>query len=248
MTGSKPNTPNPKSDLSTIGNRQSPVYTPVYTKIVRVLLAEDHTIVRKGLRSLLEGEADIEVVGEAEEGRETLRMTRQLLPDVVLMDISMPGLNGLEATRQIKKAMPSVNVVILTRHANEEYVLQILQAGASGYVLKRAAPTELLLAIRAAHRGEFFLSPAISREVIEEYVQRAAGTAEDGWMRLTDREREVLQLIAEGHTSGEIGVLLTISEQTVRTHRGNLMDKLDIHSTAELTQYAIRKGVISLDP
>jgi two-component system response regulator NreC len=237
MAGSKSKTPNPKSEIR---NPKS--------KIVRVLLAEDHTIVRKGLHSLLEGEADIEVVGEAEEGREAIRMTQQLLPDVVLMDISMPGLNGLEATRQIKKALPGVNVLILTRHDNEEYVLQILRAGASGYVVKRAAPTELLLAIRAAHRGEFFLSPSVSREVIEEYVQQAAGTAKDRWESLTDREREVLQLIAEGHTSREIAELLTISEQTVRTHRANLMDKLDIHSTAELTQYAIRKGMISLDP
>jgi two-component system response regulator NreC len=154
MAGSKSKTPNPKSEI------RKPK-----SKTVRVLLAEDHTIVRKGLHSLLDGEADIEVVGEAEEGREALRMTRQLLPDVVLMDISMPGLNGLEATRQIKKALPGVNVLILTRHDNEEYVLQILRAGASGYVVKRAAPTELLLAIRAAHRGEFFLSPSVSDPV-----------------------------------------------------------------------------------
>jgi len=237
MTERLSKTPNPQSE---VGHRKS--------RIVRVLLAEDHTIVRKGLRSLLDGEPDVEVVGEAEEGREAVRMTRRLLPDVVLMDISMPGLNGLEATHQIKRDLPAVNVLILSRHANEEYVLQILRAGASGYVVKQAAPTELLLAIRAAHRGEFFLSPSISREVIEEYVQQAPGTAEDRWGRLTDREREVLQLIAEGHTSREIAELLTISEQTVRTHRANLMNKLDIHSTAELTQYAIRKGVISLDP
>jgi DNA-binding NarL/FixJ family response regulator len=234
-------------DEPAIGNRKSEIRNR-QSKIVRVLLAEDHTIMRKGLRSLLDGEPDVEVVGEAEEGREAVRMTRQLLPDVVLMDISMPELNGLEATRQIKRELPAVNVLILSRHDNEEYVLQILRAGASGYVVKRAAPTELLLAIRAAHRGKFFLSPSVSREVIEEYVQQTAGTAKDRWESLTDREREVLQLIAEGHTSREIAELLTISEQTVRTHRANLMDKLDIHSTAELTQYAIRKGVISLDP
>jgi len=237
MTESKSRIPNPKSEIQ---NRQ--------LNIVRVLLVEDHTIVRKGLRSLLDGEPDVEVVGEAEEGREAVRMTRRLLPDVVLMDISMPGLNGLEATHQIKRELPAVNVLILSRHANEECVLQVLRAGASGYVVKQAAPTELLLPIRAAHRGEFFLSPSISREVIEEYVQQTAGTAKDRWESLTDREREVLQLIAEGHTSREIAELLTISEQTVRTHRANLMGKLDIHSTAELTQYAIRKGVISLDP
>jgi two-component system response regulator NreC len=212
---------------------------------IRVLLAEDHTIVRKGLRSLLDGEAGIEVIGEAEDGREAVEKVGQLLPDVVLMDITMPSLNGLEATRQIKKRFPEVKVVILTMHANEEYIFQILRAGASGYLVKQAAPTELLSAIQAAYRGESFLSPSISRKVIEEYIQQAEATAEkDSYDQLTDREREVLQLIAEGHPNREIAELLHISVKTVGTHRANLMDKLDIHSTAELTQYAIRKGVI----
>jgi two-component system response regulator NreC len=212
---------------------------------IRVLLAEDHTIVRKGLRSLLDGEAGIEVIGEAEDGREAVEKVGQLLPDVVLMDITMPSLNGLEATRQIKKRFPEVKVVILTMHANEEYIFQILRAGASGYLVKQAAPTELLSAIQAAYRGESFLSPSISRKVIEEYIQQAEATAEkDTYDQLTDREREVLQLIAEGHPNREIAELLHISVKTVGTHRANLMDKLDIHSTAELTQYAIRKGVI----
>ena len=215
---------------------------------IRVLLAEDHTIVRKGLRSLLDGEAGIEVIGEAEDGREAVEKVQQLLPDVVLMDIAMPGLNGLEATRQIKKRFPEVKVVILTMHANEEYIFQILRAGASGYLVKQAAPTELLSAIQAAYQGESFLSPSISRKVIEEYIQQAEATAEnDSYDQLTDREREVLQLIAEGHPNREIAELLHISVKTVETHRANLMDKLDIHSTAELTQYAIRKGVISTD-
>jgi two-component system response regulator NreC len=212
---------------------------------IRVLLAEDHTIVRKGLRSLLEGEADIEVIGEAKDGRKAVQMTQQLQPDVVLMDISMPGLSGLEATRQIKRRVPEVKVLVLTRHADEEYVFQILRAGASGYVVKKAAPAELVAAIHAVYRGDSFLSPAISRTVIEEYVRQAEAMVKDSYDQLTDREREVLQLIAEGHSSREIGELLHISEKTVRTHRANLMDKLDIHSTAELTQYAIRKGVIS---
>jgi DNA-binding NarL/FixJ family response regulator len=212
---------------------------------IRVLLAEDHTIVRKGLRSLLDGEAGIEVIGEAEDGREAVEKVGQLLPDVVLMDITMPSLNGLEATRQIKKRFPEVKVVILTMHANEEYIFQILRAGASGYLVKQAAPTELLSAIQAAYRGESFLSPSISRKVIAEYIQQAEATAEkDSYDQLTDREREVLQLIAEGHPNREIADLLHISVKTVETHRANLMDKLDIHSTAELTRYAIRKGVI----
>jgi two-component system response regulator NreC len=215
---------------------------------IRVLLADDHTIVRKGLRSLLDGEAEIEVVGEAEDGREALEKAQQLLPDVVLMDITMPALNGLEATRQIKKLFPKMKVLILTMHATEEYILQILRAGASGYVVKQAAPTELVSAIRAVYRGDSFLSPSISRKVIEEYIrQTEAMVEENSYDRLTDREREVLQLIAEGCSSREIAERLHISEKTVRAHRAHLMDKLDIHSIAELTQYAIRKGVIGLE-
>jgi DNA-binding NarL/FixJ family response regulator len=225
---------------------QSEIQNPK-SGMVRVLLAEDHTIVRKGLRSLLEAEAGIEVIGEAEDGREAIRKVQELLPDVVLMDISMPKLNGLEATRQIKKWFPGVKVLILTMHANEEYVLQILRAGASGYVVKRAAPTELVLAIQAISRGDAFLSPSISKEVIEEYIRQAEGTVENSYDKLTNREREVLQLIAEGHSSREIAELLHISQKTVRGHRARLMDKLDVHSTAGLTQYAIRKGVINAD-
>jgi len=214
---------------------------------IRVLLAEDHTIVRKGLRALLESEADIEVIGEAENGREAVAKVQQLLPDVVLMDITMPALNGLEATRQIKKRFPGVKVLILTMHADEEYVFQILRAGASGYVVKKAAPTELVLAIEAIYRGDSFLSPSISRKVIEEYIRQAEGVAKNSYDKLTNREREVLQLIAEGHSTPEIAELLHISPKTVRAHRAHLMDKLNIHSTAGLTRYAIRKGVISSD-
>ena len=215
---------------------------------IRVLLAEDHTIVRKGLRSLLDAEATITVVGEAENGRQAIDQVGQLLPDVVVMDIGMPGLNGLEATRQIKKRFPEVQVLILTVHTGEEYVLQILRAGASGYLVKQAAPTDLVQAIQAAHRGGIFLSPSISKKVIEEYLQHAGATAElDSYEKLTDREREVLQLIAEGHSTRRIAEQLHISVKTVETHRAHLMDKLELRSTAVLTQYAIRKGVISLD-
>lgn len=215
---------------------------------IRVLLAEDHTIVRKGLRSLLDGDMGIEVIEEAEDGREALEKVQRLLPDVVLMDISMPALNGMEATRQIKKQFPDVKVLILTMHATEEYIFQILRAGASGYVVKQGTPTELVSAIQAVHRGESFLSPSISRKVIEEYIRQAEAMAEkDSYDRLTNREREILQLIAEGHSTREIAELLHISVKTVETHRTHLMDKLDIYSTARLTQYAIRKGVIGTD-
>jgi DNA-binding NarL/FixJ family response regulator len=214
----------------------------------RVLLAEDHTIVRKGLRSLLETQAGIEVIGEAQDGREALLKAEQLHPDIVLMDITMPGLNGLEATRQIKKRFPEVKVLILTVHSSEEYIREILRAGASGYLVKQAAPNELIAAIEAIQRGESYLSPSVSRKVVREYVQHAAGSADaDTYERLTDREREVLQLIAEGNSTRDIAELLHLSVKTAETHRARLMRKLDIHSTAELTQYAIRRGVISLD-
>ncbi len=159
-------------------------------KNIRVLLAEDHTIVRKGLRSLLDAEAGMEVIGEAANGREAVDKVQQLLPDVVVMDIAMPGLNGLEATRQIKKRFPEVKVVILTVHTNEEYIRQILRAGASGYLVKQAAPRELIAAIRAAQRGDSYLSPSVSRKVVAQYVQRAGAVAEqDSYEKLTNRER-----------------------------------------------------------
>jgi len=215
---------------------------------IRVLLAEDHTIVRKGLRSLLDAEPGIEVIDEAEDGREAVQKAQQLRPDVVLMDITMPGLNGLEATRQIKKRFPEVKVLVLTVHAGEEYVLQVLRAGASGYLVKQTAPRELVSAIRAAYRGDSFLSPSISRKVVEEYVRQAeAMPEEDSYDKLSDREREVLQLIAEGHSNRGIAELLHVSVKTVETHRAHLMDKLGIRTTAELTRYAVRKGVISVE-
>jgi DNA-binding NarL/FixJ family response regulator len=213
-----------------------------------VLLAEDHTIVRKGIRSLLDEESDIKVVGEAEDGREAVDKVEQLEPDVVLMDISMPTLNGLEATRQIIKRWPDVKVLILTMYTDEEYIFQFLRAGAAGYLVKRTAPTELVSAIQAAYRGESFLSPVVSKKVIEEYVRYALESApEDDYDKLTDREREVLQLLAEGFTNKEIARQLHISVKTAGVHRTNLMDKLDLHNLSEVTKYAIRKGIISLD-
>ena len=213
---------------------------------IRIFLAEDHTIVRKGIRTLLESEENIEVVGEAADGREVLKKIEGLNPDVVLMDISMPQLNGLEATRQLKKAMPDVKVLVLTVHLNEEYIYHALRAGASGYLVKHVDVTELITAVNAVYRGESYLSPSVSKKVIDEYIRKAEeNMGEDSLDYLTSREREVLQLIAEGHTNKEIGDLLSISVKTVEAHRANLMGKLDLHSTAELTRYAIRKGVIA---
>jgi len=209
---------------------------------VTVLLAEDHTIVRKGLRSLLDGQEGIRVVGEAEDGRMALAQVERLMPDIVLMDISMPILNGIEATREIRALHAGARVIVLTVHSHEEYVLQALQAGASGYVPKNAAPDELVAAIRAVSRGDLFLSPSLPSTVAAECLRKASP---DPYERVTPRERQVLQLIAEGRRNREIAALLHISVKTVETHRAHLLEKLGVHSTAELTQYAIRKGVIA---
>jgi DNA-binding NarL/FixJ family response regulator len=213
---------------------------------IKVLLADDHTIVRDGIRALLEDEPDMEVVGEARDGREAVRMTCAQQPDVVLMDVVMPLLNGLEATRQIKRECPMVHVLVLTMHENEEYVRQMLSAGAAGYVLKDAAARDLLGAIRAVHRGEAVLSPAVTRLVLEDYLRWAdmAVQADEGC--LTPREREVLQLVAEGHTNREIGEILCISPKTVQSHRTNLMSKLGLHDRGDLIKYAIQKKIIEL--
>jgi len=216
--------------------------------MIRVLLAEDHTLVRKGLRALLHDVGHIMVVGEAENGREAVKKTSLLRPDIVIMDISMPLLNGLEATRQIKQEMPDTGIIILTMHANAEYIFQGLQAGAVSYLVKQSAPEELLTAIETTYRGESYLSPLISKRVIEEYIRYAGSSMEhDRYDTLTKREREVLQLIAEGFSVREIGQHLVISEKTARVHRSNLMQKLDLHSIADLTLYALRKGVIALE-
>jgi DNA-binding NarL/FixJ family response regulator len=215
---------------------------------ITVLLADDHTILRKGLLALLARQEDIEVVGEAQNGREALTKTGLLAPDVVVMDITMPLLSGLAATRQIKRYWPHVQVVILTVHTTEEYIFQILQAGASGYVVKQAAPDELVMAIHAAYAGETFLSPSISQTVITEYIAHARSAQyEDTLIMLTEREHEVCQLLAEGYTTREIADMLVVSIKTVETHRSNLMHKLQIDNLADLTKYAIRKGIIPLD-
>jgi len=215
---------------------------------IRVILAEDHTIVRKGLRALLESAVGIEVVAEAANGRIALDLVADMRPDVVVMDITMPLLNGLEATRQLKQQYPDLKIVILTMHSDEEYVFQSLRAGVDGYLIKQTAPNELVNAIRAAHQGDSYMSPTISKKVIAEYIRQAEkGLEPSSLERLTRREREVLQLVAEGHSMGQIAGLLCISEKTARVHRSHLMSKLDLHNTAELTLYAVRHGVISLD-
>lgn len=214
---------------------------------ITVLVAEDHTIVRKGICSLIDGKADIVVVGEAEDGRDAITKTEALKPDVVLMDITMPHLNGLEATRQIKKLFPQVKILALTMYNNEEYILQILQAGASGYVIKQAAPAELISAIHAVYQGDSYLSPSISKTIIDEYLRHNTPTASAEHEKLTEREREVLQLIAEGYSNREIADKLQVSIKTVGVHRTNLMEKLEIHNVTDLVKYALRKGIISLD-
>ncbi len=212
----------------------------------RILLADDHTILRDGIRALLEEEPDIEVIGEAEDGCTTVKLACELEPDIVLMDIAMPILNGLEATRQIKQRRPHIKILVLTMHNDEEYIRQILVAGALGYVLKYAAAGELLGAIRAVNQGEAVLSPAITRLVIEDYLRWADVEPEPSSNSLTPREHEVLQLIAEGYTNKQIAEILSISIKTVQAHRANLMQKLDLHNRGELIKYAIQKKIIEI--
>lgn len=213
---------------------------------IRVLLTEDHWLVRASLKSLLSDFADIDVVAEASNGREALDLIAQHRPDIILMDISMPGLNGLEATRRVVKEHPEVRVVVLSMHTGEDYVLQALRAGASGYVLKGSPPHELELAIQSVARGEIFLSPAISKHVIDAYLTRTADKTSP-LENLTPRQREILQLIAEGKSSKEIARLLDTSVKTIESHRASLMERLDIHDLAGLVRYAIRHGLISLE-
>lgn len=211
---------------------------------LRVILADDHTLVRAGLRSLLGQLPEVEVVAETGDGREVLALVPQHRPHIVLMDITMPGMNGLEATAQLRKDYPGVKVVILSMHASEEYVLQALRAGAAGYLLKDSATLELALALEAVARGETYLSPPISRQVVENYLRRV-GEDVRPLAALTARQREILQLIAEGASTKEIARRLELSVKTVESHRAQLMERLGIHDVAGLVRFAIRHGLVS---
>ncbi len=213
---------------------------------IRILLADDHTIVRDGIRSIIEDEKDMQVVAEAEDGFSAVRLACTIKPDVVLMDIAMPLLNGLEATRQIRRDCPQIKVLILTMHENEEYIRQVLAIGAMGYILKDTAARDLLDAIRSVHAGEIVLSPAITRLVVEDYLRWGDLQPKNTTNGLTAREREILQLIAEGHTNKEIAEILSITIKTVQAHRNNLMSKLDLHDRSDLIKYAIRKKIIEV--
>jgi two-component system response regulator NreC len=212
---------------------------------IRILIADDHSIVREGVRMILSGQRDFEVAGEAATGREALELARQLRPNVVVMDISMPGMTGIEATERIRQELPSVQVLGLTMHEEESYVFRMLRAGGAGYVLKRAAAEDLVSAVRAAYRGEAFLYPSVARVVVQDFLDRAAAREEQASLDgLTPRERQVLTLIAEGLTNQEIAKRLYISIKTVQTHRAHILEKLNLHDRTELVRYAIRKGLI----
>lgn len=211
---------------------------------IKVLVVDDHAVLRDGIRALLDVPEDIEMVGEASEGKDALEKAQELAPDIVLMDLMMPGMDGLEATRRLKKKTPKVKVLILSQHDNREYILSAIKAGANGYVVKKALGLELVSAIRAVYSGFFYLHPSVTEPVVTEYLKQAENEPYDS---LTAREREILKLIADGNTSREIADTLFISLKTVIGHRARIMEKLELHSSTELIKYAIRKGLIAID-
>jgi two-component system, NarL family, response regulator NreC len=211
---------------------------------LRILLADDHTLVRQGLRRMLEERPDWQVVAEAGDGREAVRLAEEHQPDVAIIDVAMPLLNGVETTRQITRRAPRVHVLVLSMHADEAYVTQILKAGAIGYLLKDSADVDLMRAITAVASGKSFFSPAVARMMLDDYVHPKPGQATDRYETLSEREREVFQLVAEGKANKEIAALLFISVSTVETHRGRIMEKLDVHSAAEVVLYAVRRGIV----
>jgi two-component system response regulator NreC len=211
---------------------------------IRLLLVDDHAVVRMGLRMLFENEPDIEILAEASSAREAIEKASSLQPDLILMDIGLPDLSGIDATREIKKMMPNIHVVALTIHEDQEYFFKMLEAGASGYVPKRAAPEELLTAIRTAARGEVYLYPSLAKLLVKDYLGQSHPLPVAPENELTSREREVLLHLANGSSNDEIAAALTISSNTVERHRENIMRKLNLHSRAELVRYAIRKGII----
>lgn len=215
---------------------------------IRVLIADDHIIVREGLRALLEAQSDIEVVGEAANGNEAVNKTKEIQPDIVLMDITMPGMSGLEATQKIKQQSPDVKILVLTMHESDEYFFKMLDAGASGYFVKGGSINELISALRAVWHGDVFLYPTMAKKLLGDYLQRVrAGQDTERYDGLTNREREILKLVAEGRTNQEIAELLFLSPATVQTHRAHIMAKLGLHSRTELVKYALQRGFVSLD-
>lgn len=213
---------------------------------MRILLADDHTIVRQGLRKILEESRDWQVVGEAGNGRDAVRLALELQPDVAILDIGMPLLNGIEAARQIARRLPDTRILILSMHSDEAYIIQALEAGAKGYLLKDTADADLLGAVAAVMRGKSFFSPAVARVMLDDYVRRLRDRGiVDRYDTLSEREREIFQLIAEGKTNKEIAEILGVSPSTIETHRGHIMEKLDVHSAVGMVLYAVRKGIIS---
>ncbi len=213
---------------------------------LRIVLADDHTLMRQGLRKILEERPDWEVVAEASNGREAVQQVVATRPDVAILDIGMPQLNGVEATAQVVRRCPSARVLILSMHADEAYVVRALKAGALGYLLKDSADTELIRAVAAVAAGKSFFSPAIAKVMLDDYVRHLGEKGViDRYELLSEREREIFQLAAEGHTNKEIAALLSLSPTTVETHRAHVLQKLDIHNTAELVLYAVRRGIVS---
>ncbi|MCK5173358.1 MAG: response regulator transcription factor [Planctomycetes bacterium] len=214
---------------------------------IRIILADDHKIIRDGLRSLLEKEDDIQIIAQADDGRKTIELVTELTPDVVIMDIGMPGLNGIEATRHIAHEFPKVKTIALSMHSDKRFVTEMLKAGASGYLLKNCAFEELATSIRTVVDGKTYLSPAITDIVVDNYIRSTPDTQPTVYSTLTNREREVLQLLAEGRTTKQIAIQLYVSTKTVETHRAKIMKKLDIDNMATLTKYAVREGLTSLE-
>jgi DNA-binding NarL/FixJ family response regulator len=218
-------------------------------RTITIFLADDHTIVRQGLAKLLEGEPNLQIVGEAENGREAVVKVEKLKPDVVLMDIAMPMLNGIEATRQIRKACPQTKVIILSMHSHDRYISELFSLGASGYLLKSSTGTDIINAIHTALKGSTYLSPSISDKVIEDYLSlKKKSHQDDLYNRLSNREREVFQMIAEGRSTKEIADILCLSPSTVKTHRSNIMEKLEMDNISQLIQFAIHIGIVELQP
>jgi two-component system response regulator NreC len=215
---------------------------------IRILVADDHTLIRRGIVGLLNAQSDMDVIAEAGNGREARDLTLQLRPDVVLMDIGMPDINGLEATREIRAQLPDTQVLILTMHDREDYLFRAVRIGAAGYILKGADVQDLLSAVRCVYRGEVYLYPTVTRKLLSDYLRRVeAGEEHEGYDGLSEREREVLRLIAEGNTTAEIADLLYLSPHTIQTHRDHIMSKLNLHRKAELIKYAIRKGLVDAE-